>query len=108
MRQQIITWLYEENVVRKYGCDHLRKYTSTIQEDLVAETWLLICEIPDTVLIDLWNQGKDHLTAYIKTFVERSLSPTGRTRKVRKLLTTETPVEFKDKNYEEGDTNDFE
>lgn len=93
-KNKIIDRLYKLDLVRVYGCKHLRKFNSDKQEDLVQECWVNICEIPEDTLLDLYNQGEQHLTAYIKRFVENQLSPTGKTRTLQKLLTTEIPVDF--------------
>lgn len=105
-KQDIISYLYSINAVRMYGFKWLRTFSYSVQKDLTNECWLLICEIPEETLLDLWHQGEKKLTAWIKRFVENSLSPTGKTRNLQKLLTREPCIDpstlYKEK-YEEDE-----
>ena len=90
-KNDIIDYLYHINAVRMYGYKNLRFFTAEQQRDLESEVWLNICEIPEELLISLWNQSEKNLTAYIKTFVERQLSNTGKTRHLQQMFKFEIP-----------------
>lgn len=105
-KNKIIEYLYSINAVRMYGCVYLKKFNKT-QEDLVGQVWLNICELPDDILIELWNQGEKNLTAYIKKFVTNQLSPTGRTRDLQRLFTTEVPVDIEDEVTGEDEREEY-
>lgn len=107
-KQDIISYLYSINAVRMYGYKSLRTFSYSVQKDLISECWLLICEIPDEKLLDLWHQGEKKLTAWIKRFVENSLSSTGKTRNLQKLLTQETPVDISELYKEKYQDEDNE
>lgn len=93
-KNTIIEYLYKMNVVKMYGWKQLARFNKDKQEDLIQEVWLNIAMLPESVLLDLWNQGKNNLTAYIKRFITNQLSITGRTRKLQQLITIEVPVDF--------------
>lgn len=103
-KNEIITRLYEEDCVEKYGYKQLRTYTKDTRSQLVSEMWLRISELPEELLLDLYKQGWKHLTAYIRTYCIFSLSTTGETRHLQHLLTNETPYDFtKITNIEEDE-----
>jgi len=76
-----------------YGSKSLRFFDYSTQKDLIGECWLLICQIPEERLLDLWHQGEKKLTAWIKRFVENSLSPSGKTRNLQRMLSLEQPTD---------------
>lgn len=105
-KNEVINKIYKEGLVRKYGAKYLSKFNELEQEDLVSEVYLNICELDEKLLIDLYKQGWKHLTAYIKTFVEYQLSPTGKTRKLQSFYNTEKRLD-EDKLHYFEDTDDI-
>lgn len=77
-REDIINWVYQTHMVEFYTTYLLKK---TIEDnpdvqDKIQELYLMVCELPDEKLKDLYAQGKHSILAYITGIIHQQLITT--------------------------------
>ena len=77
-REDIIEWIFKTHIIEFYTTYLLKK---TIEdnpdvEDKIQELYLMVCELPDEKLKDLFEQGKHSILAYVTGVVHQQLITT--------------------------------
>lgn len=93
-RKDIIDWVYYTHIVEFY-VTYLLKQTIDYADvqDKIQEFYVMICEIPDAKLQDLYRQGKHSILAYITGMIHQQ------------LITTNSRIYYKYVQYNKKEIN---
>lgn len=75
-RDTIIKWIYDIHIVEWYSTYLLKKAIDEDLEDKIQEIYLMICELPQEKLNELYNQGKYAISAYVTGIIHQQLYST--------------------------------
>ena len=104
-KNEFITYVYQNNLIQRWGHKQLKMMPTHIREDIVSEVYLLLLEIDDARFDELQAQGFKRLTAFTRQFVINSLTPNGKTRNLVTLFTQEKCEDFQN-NLNENDDDE--
>ena len=73
-RETILDWIYRTNLVPWYATYILQKpYDDDLVQDLIGELYLIICEIKEEKLKELYIQGKFAISGYVTGIIKQQL-----------------------------------